>query len=264
MSPFLSADCEESLCWWIWIQINSPFPHLSATLWALDGAYVLFKRCMPHYTGYFQASLWSTHLFHYVFSTVSNRQCKMLPLFHLSDLMYTCINYCNILLQGLSYPAWLLPRSTPTNHRNQGSSWKWNKKQNHNTVSGHMPNFHTGGSLKIQENTSLSSLLISKYIFLCSTILAVFGPFNPLTSVRKLQSQLKFEPSCSAHHHMPAGLWDVAFSCPAAFLLSCNHVRDVCIKCSWLSSSAPLFAKALLKAKVHDEKVKQWKVTLFV
>lgn len=46
--------------------------------------------------------------------------------------------------------------------------------------------------------------LNAKYILLFSTILAVFCPLDPLTSVRRPPRQLKTEHNHSAHHHVPA------------------------------------------------------------
>lgn len=84
----LSADCKGKLCWCVQIEINSPFPRPSVTPLASDGAFELFKRCTLHFTGYFQVSLWSTQLFHYGFSTVSIRQCEMLPSFCPDGYLY--------------------------------------------------------------------------------------------------------------------------------------------------------------------------------
>lgn len=188
-----------------------------------DGEYVLFQRHTLHYTGYFQASFRSTHLFHYGFSTVSSTQCVMLSQFHFSGLMYTCTNYCNILLQGHSYPVWLLPWSATISQGNQGS-WPWNWKQTHNPVSDITQTFTLGEALTDMRKNQFLQSLNSKYILLICTILVIFDPLDHLASVRKLPRQLKAEPSCSAHHHVPAN-WDMAFTCPAALLLCPSCVK---------------------------------------
>lgn len=132
--------------------------------------------------------------------------------------MYTCTNYCDILLQGHSYPVWLLPWSATTSQGNQGS-WPWNWKQTHNSVSGITQTFTLGEALTDMRKKQFLQSLNSKYILLICTILLIFDPLDHLASVRKLPRQLKAEPSCSAHHHVPED-WDMAFTCPAALLLS--------------------------------------------
>lgn len=58
-------------------------------------------------------------------------------------------------------------------------------------------------STNIRKHQFLQSLN-SKCILLFSTILEVFGPLDPLTSIRRLPRQLKTEPNRSADHQMPA------------------------------------------------------------
>lgn len=121
----LSADCKGKLCWCVQIEINSPFPRPSDSfsirwsIWAFQKMHAAFYWIFPGQPLIDPTfSLW---IFYSLHQTMWDA-----PIF--SALTDTCTNYRNILLQGCSYPALILPWSVTRNHRNQGSSWteNWN------------------------------------------------------------------------------------------------------------------------------------------
>lgn len=65
------------------------------------------------------------------------------------------------------------------------SSWAWNWKLNHHAVSDIRPNFQTGESFttNVRKHRFIRSFH-SKYTLRFSTVLTVFSPLVPLTSVR--------------------------------------------------------------------------------
>lgn len=159
---------------------------------------------MLRYTGDFKASLWQIHLFHYGFSTASNRQCEVLPSFHLSGLIYDCTNYCDILCSDIL----TLPRychDLPPQIREIKALLRCETRSKSTTLwSDIMPNFLTGEASTNMGKHQFHQVHNLKYILLFSTILAVFGPLHLLTWIKRQSRQLKTEPSHSAHYHVPA------------------------------------------------------------
>lgn len=204
----------------------------------------------------------SPHLSH-GFSTVSSALCEMLPLFHLSGLMCTCYSYGNVFLQADCYLAQQMPRICHKSKKTWcvGVSWAWNWKLNHHALSDIRPNFQNGRSFttNVRKRRFLQSFH-SKYTLCFSTILTVFSPLVPLTSVRRLLIQRNTEPNCST--------WCLqtvrqGFQMPCRFLILLQSRTGTFTSCALDSCLQLLYSQKLYwKWRYNGDVSRQWKGAL--
>lgn len=197
----LSADCKGKLCWCVQIEINSPFPRPSDSfsirwsIWAFQKMHAAFYWIFPgqplidptfslwiFYS--LHQTMWDAPIFlpwRILVPTIATSFCR--------DVL-TLPWYCRDLSPGITEIKALLGQKTgikPTTLCQTSCQ-----------------TFTPGKASITMRKCQFLQPLNSKYMLLFSTILAVFGPLDPLTWLRRLPRQLKTEHNHSAHHHVPA------------------------------------------------------------